>query len=510
MKKVFLKASFIIFLSNVLCYFFGYLKEALIVKNFGASNLTDAWYLVSNIPNFIFKFSFFGALSASFVPVFVDYLKKNKEREAWQIASSIINFTFLVALSVTIFCIIFSKSIIFIFAPGFDKNTSLVASKLLDIAIISLPFIAIVGFLESIYRLYFKYFYTAFSQLINAIVFIIFLNLFIFHFKILATSLSLVISYFFSFLFLAFILFKNYKNLYTFKISFFHPAFRGIFKLMLPLIGAEIIGKSISTVDGIFASFLDKGSITTLSLANRIINFPTIFIATTLNTAIFPIFANLAEDRKREEFQDTFDFSFKISLGLIFFVIIIFILFSHQIVAILFERGNFTHQFSLIAAKLILILSPVLISYSIRPILASICYSFKMNWLLFKFELLGFILNIILDYILMRLFGVFGIALATTIVVSAMVIYLFFNVKRKLLFETKLLVIFLVKITLASLLTVIFCHYLFKLFKIVSFSPIKLILYTFIVFLIYIFGLFLFKIEEIEQLWRLIVKKKLN
>ncbi|MCM8787818.1 MAG: polysaccharide biosynthesis C-terminal domain-containing protein [Candidatus Omnitrophica bacterium] len=510
MKKVFLKASFIIFLSNILCYFFGYLKEALIVKNFGASYLTDAWYVVFNIPNFIFKFSFFGALGASFVPVFIDYIKKNKEKEAWEIASTTINFLFLAVSIITVLCIIFSKYLIFIFAPGFDKNTFLTASKLLKIAIISLPFITIVGFLESIYRLYFKYSLTAFSQLINATVFIISLSSLIFLFKIFATSLSLVISYLFSFLFLIYILFKNYRSLYTFKISFSHPAFRQIFKLMLPLIGAELIGKGISTVDGIFASFLDKGSITTLSLANRLINSPTILIATTLNTTIFPIFANLTADSDRKEFQETFNFSFKISLILISFVIVVFILFSNQIVKILFERGNFSHQFSLMTSKIILILSPVLIAYSIRPIFTSICYSFKMNWLLFRFELLGFILNIILDYVLMRFFGVFGIALATTIVVSVMVIYLFLKLKNRFLFETKSITIFLIKIILSTILTLIFCYCFFKLLKIETFNLIKLAFYIFVTFLVYIFSLLFLKIEEAKKIWNLILTKKLR
>ena len=92
-KHIVAKASIILLASNILLFILGYFLETLIVRNFGASGESDAWYVAYSIPDLFLKFLLFGALGVTFVPVFIEHLTQKREEEGWAIASSVINFS---------------------------------------------------------------------------------------------------------------------------------------------------------------------------------------------------------------------------------------------------------------------------------------------------------------------------------------------------------------------------------------------------------------------------------
>ena len=85
------------FVSRIL----GYVRDMIIARGFGAGSAADAFFVAFRIPNMARELLGEGALSAAFIPVFSGYLAKEREREAWHVASSVVNVLILslVALS---------------------------------------------------------------------------------------------------------------------------------------------------------------------------------------------------------------------------------------------------------------------------------------------------------------------------------------------------------------------------------------------------------------------------
>ena len=71
----------------------------MIGSQFGATADLDAYFAAFRIPDAIFQLVVAGALSAALIPVFSSYRAREDEKEAWRLASSVINLV-LVALAV--------------------------------------------------------------------------------------------------------------------------------------------------------------------------------------------------------------------------------------------------------------------------------------------------------------------------------------------------------------------------------------------------------------------------
>ena len=98
-------------------------------------------------------------------------------------------------------------------------------------------------------------------------------------------------------------------------------------------------------------------------------------------------------------------------------VTIIAILFSNSLIELLFERNSFTSKDTAIVSKIqiiFLIYAPFTIT---GMVIVSFLTSINKNNFLAIVSFIAVILNIILDIIFMRFYGIFGIALCTTCIV---------------------------------------------------------------------------------------------
>ena len=71
--------------------FLGWLRLSVIGANFGQTPELDAFWAAFRIPDTLFNLLVAGALASAFIPVFTGYLAKEREDEAWRVASSVMN-----------------------------------------------------------------------------------------------------------------------------------------------------------------------------------------------------------------------------------------------------------------------------------------------------------------------------------------------------------------------------------------------------------------------------------
>ena len=510
-KKLIISSALIVLIFQAFSFLIGYLRDVIIANNFGASVLTDAWYIASNIPELLFKFLMFGALGASFIPVFIEFISNKKEKEGWHIASSVINFSALVLFFISLAGIFFSHQLVHFFAPGFNKDTQIVAVKLTRLLLTVLALMGINGFLMGIYRAYFNFLIPAICSVVAPLVLLIFIIIFSPSLGIYSLGWGTVAGFVLSFLVLLFS-FSKHRTSWRPIIDFKHPQVKRIAFLMVPLIGAEIIGKGIGVVDRMFASTLASGSITSLFFANRLVMLPVSIFSVTFAIVVFPFLSHNIALEKSKEFKDNVFLAVKLSFLVVIPSLVGLIIFGERIIKMLFEHGKFTSYNSQTTYAALFYLSFGLMAYGLRPILARCFYALKKNWTLFKFELIGFTLNIIFDYILMKYMGLAGITLATSIVTLATVTYLVIRLKKELEFNFFEITPFIVKVGLAAIVMglggYIFNFFLVKFLSlnILLNQALSIVAIMLVCFSIFLGTLLLLKTEELDIVWKTLRK----
>lgn len=120
----------------------GLAREMVFAQFFGAGFLNDAFQLAFRIPNVLRDLFAEGALSAAFVKVFTDYQINKSEKEAWRLASLVLNALAVVLSVITIVGVIFSRQFVDLIADGFSPEKAALATTLTQIMF---PFILLVA-----------------------------------------------------------------------------------------------------------------------------------------------------------------------------------------------------------------------------------------------------------------------------------------------------------------------------------------------------------------------------
>jgi putative peptidoglycan lipid II flippase len=313
--------------------------------------------------------------------------------------------------------------LISIFSPGFPEATTVLATKLARIVFPLILILGATGLIAGIYNAYLKFKLPAATGLLGPVVVIFFIIFFSEHWGIFSLAYGMITGTLLSLLILV-IFFLKSKMPYKLKINLRHPAIKNIMILMIPLIGADVISKGGAVIWRMFASYLQEGSITSLTLANRLVSIPVVLFSAAAATVIFPLLSRHSAQGNHSELRDTLLFGIRMMLLILLPAMVGLMVIGKPIVRLLFERGLFDASDTQTTATVLSLLSIGLLAYGINPILYKACYALKKNWYLFRYEVIGLFLTVPLLYVFLQLMGLAGIALASVLVRTALVLYL--------------------------------------------------------------------------------------
>jgi len=104
-----ISAAFVIMATIILSQALGLVRQRLLVSIFGASNTLGIYLAATRFPDLLFQIIIAGALASAFIPVFTDFVNKGKEKEACNMASSLLCWTFVVFAFFSIILFIFTS-----------------------------------------------------------------------------------------------------------------------------------------------------------------------------------------------------------------------------------------------------------------------------------------------------------------------------------------------------------------------------------------------------------------
>jgi putative peptidoglycan lipid II flippase len=406
--------AFFTFLSRIL----GLIRDMVVAFSFGAAAQADAFFVAFRIPNMLRRMVAEGALTASFLPVYVDYLEGQDPEEARKVVDIVFTILTMVLTLITLIGVALSPWIIRLFAPGFlgVPGKFELAVSLNRIVFPYIFLVSLVALCMGILNAK-RHFAAPAASPILLNVFMILGALWLSRFcnpPIYGLAIGVVVGGLFQFLLQLPVLASKGVRFRP-DFSFRHPAVRRIGLLFLPAaFGAAVYQLNIF-VSNLLASFLPGGSISYLWYASRLLEFPLGVFGVALATAAFP---SLSQQSSRQD-ASRFQLIFEDALGLITFVtlpaMVGLILLRQPIVEVLFQRGAFDTLTALRTADALLYYCMGMWPIAAGRIVVSAFYSVQDTRTPVKLAFIAFVANVILSLLLMGPMRHCGLALANSL-----------------------------------------------------------------------------------------------
>ena len=406
--------AFFTFISRIL----GLVREMVIAFSFGAGAAADAFFVAFRIPNLLRRLVAEGALTAAFLPVYVEYLENRTPEDAQRVANVTFTMLAMVLSVLTLGGVLLSPMIIHVFAPGFvdapDKFQ--LAVSLNRVLFPYIFFVSLVALCMGVLNAKGHFAVPAASPILlnvfmitGALVLSQWLDPPIFGLAVgvlLGGLCQLLIQ-------IPALAQRGVRIRPCF--SFRDEAVKRIGRLFVPAaFGAAVYQLNIF-VSQLLASFLPEGSISYLWYANRILEFPLGVFGIALTTAAFPSLSRQSSRNDMEGFGKVLDETLRLITFICVPAMVGLILLREPIVQVLFQHGAFDPVTTVRTADALLYYCIGLWPIAAARILVACFYSLQDTATPVKLSLISFVANVILCLILMGPMGHCGLALANSL-----------------------------------------------------------------------------------------------
>jgi putative peptidoglycan lipid II flippase len=172
-----------------------------------------------------------------------------------------------------------------------------------------------------------------------------------------------------------------------------NPEFKNILELLFPAALSSTVGQIYVYVDMFFASQLSSGAWSSIGYANRIFQFPVGILVTAFLVPLFPIFSKLVGEKNYKDIRYYFNKGVGVLKFVSFPILICIILLASDAVCIIFQRGAFDKNATIMVSQALIFLSIAIIPYVFRDSVTRIFYSFNDSKTPFLFSRFNSIKN---------------------------------------------------------------------------------------------------------------------
>jgi len=445
------KAAGILMIAILLSRVLGFVRETVMGMQFGSNWITDAYIAAFTIPDLVYYLLIGGALSAAFIPVFTEYVVKGEIEEAWKIVSILINIILLILGVIIILGIIFAPALVPLVALNFQGKTLDLTVLLTRLMFPAVMFHALNGLAMGILNSFDHFTAPAFGSVVYNIVIILAAFLLGPKLGIAGMSLGVVLGAAASFI-MQYSVLRQKGIKYSWGIDLQHPGVRKIGALMLPaMIGLSIIQVNL-VINQNFASFLSAGSITALRFANRLMQLPYGVFASAIAMAIFPTLTKQAAQNSFVQLRQTLSLGLRLTNFLSIPAALGLMALSIPVVRLLFQQGKFGPEATIATAVALFYYSIGIFAQCGIAVITRGYYALQDTITPLKIGILTVLLNIILNFLLLKPLGHGGLALAFSLSGIVNLLILLFLLRKKMgQIDGKNIIISFFKTTFASL-----------------------------------------------------------
>lgn len=358
---------------------FGFVRDAIIARYFGAGMATDAFFVAFKLPNLLRRIFAEGAFSQAFVPILAEYKSQKGEDAARTFVAYIAGLLTLILAVVTLIGVIAAPIVIVVTAPGFVKESSdkfELSATLLRITFPYIFLISLASLVSAILNTWNRFAVPAFVPTllnISMIGFTLFVSPYI-NPPILALAISVVVGGFLQLLYQLPYL-KKIGMLVLPRMNFKDSGVWRVLKQMGPAILGVSVGQISLIINTIFASFLISGSVSWMYYADRLMEFPAGVLGVALGTILLPSLAKSFSIGDSKQYSELLDWGLRLCFLLALPSTVALGVIARPLISTLFEYGQFTLNDTLMTERALVAYSIGLLGLILIKVLAPAFYS---------------------------------------------------------------------------------------------------------------------------------------
>ena len=140
----------------------GFVRDRILAGAFGAGDTLDIYYAAFKVPDLLFTLIAVGAISASFIPIFLSHYHRLLEaQQAWRFTNNVLHLLVGGMLALSVLLIVFAQPLAELVAPGFPALKQMRVASLMRVMFVAQTLLAASMVYGSVLQSLKKFFYLA-------------------------------------------------------------------------------------------------------------------------------------------------------------------------------------------------------------------------------------------------------------------------------------------------------------------------------------------------------------
>lgn len=399
------RAAGVLMLAYIASGVLGLVRASAISSAFGAGPRLDAFLAAQRVPETLFTLVAGGALGSAFIPVFTRFLAADDEDGAARLANAVITLLVAVATALAVVAALFAGPIMeYALMRGADPSTQALAAELMRIMLVTVVVFGVSGLSMGVLNAHQHFLAPALAPSLYNVGLIFGALVLAGPWGVHGLAWGAVIGSLLHFGIQIPVLVRlrfHYRPLFAPQL----PAVREVLLLMGPrVLGLGVVQVNF-WVNTSLASGMIAGSITALNFAFTLMFTVLGVLGQSVGTALFPTLSTLSAQGDWDSFRRTLADALRSVLFLSIPAGIGLAVVSHPVVALLFERDEWTSTDTAGTAWALAMFSVGLAGHAVLEILVRAFYALHDTWTPVKVGTIAMVLNVVLSLILIRVFG---------------------------------------------------------------------------------------------------------
>lgn len=410
-KRV-LNGTLIILFVSVLAKFTSFISESILAAYLGTSEISDAYYMVSSVQNVIYPMISVGIWKV-FFPLYKAKQTKNDLEGANALANKSLTLFTMISLVVCVLLAVFSKQVVSLIAPGFSDANKELCAELVRISSPMYIFIVAAAIFATMLQSHDRFFGSQIREVVSHIPTIIAAVFFYKRFGIEAMAYALILCGVIRLL--VELPFVNWGYKYKPDFRFKSPELSLLFRRIPSALLSTGVGRINTIIDKMMASGLAAGTISALNYGAKLKNVFGGLVSDALATATYPQMLELITNDKKDQLNKLVVRVLSIFATFIFPATLACILFSRELITVVYARGAFDAHSVDLTALIFAFYCICLMSSASNVVLNNLFYGYGDTKKPLLFSIVNLLLNIVFNFVFIHYLGAAGLALATSV-----------------------------------------------------------------------------------------------
>jgi putative peptidoglycan lipid II flippase len=420
-RQIFAAAS-IVGLSTLIVSLLTFVKEILVARQFGTGDALEAFLIAYLLPSLAINV-FAGSLNSAFIPTYVRVRETEGDKAAQDLLENVSAFLIFLLFIICLGIALLSPLLFPLIASGFDSE-KLQLSHLLFYYLLPLTILKGLSTVwGAVLNTRDKFVLAGIAPVAVPLITIILLLTLVEKWDIYVLVSGLGIGFIIEAGVLGLALKKN--GLFTRpRWLGYDRATKEVIQQYLPMIAGAFLMSSTWVVDQAMAAMLRPGDVAALSYGNKVTSFITGLGSMAIGTAVLPYFSSMVAGSRWDEVKNTIVVYLKLIVIVTVPLTLIMIVFSAPLIEVIFQRGAFTSADTALVGKVQAFYFLQIPFYIMGILIVRLISAIRANQILMWAAVMNLMTNIILNLVFIKIWGVAGIALSTSVVYLLSFIYL--------------------------------------------------------------------------------------